>query len=168
MKVNIDRARCWLSIGTAVFVLSGCEYSEDVHHLSGEDHDEISIRATLAQLDNVAQPAEDLADLYLDDAVILQPGQVEVRGREAIMELMRAQADGPELEMKHRIDELAWFEDVIIVQGGVTGVARPDDGSGPYPFATQNLIVFKRAPDGRARIWKVIYNSAASPPSASE
>lgn len=107
-------------------------------------------------------PAVTLADLYMDDAVILQPGQPVVRGRAAIIALMKQQAAGPALDMRHRIDEYTAFADIIVVQGGVTGMARPADGSGPFPFATKNLILFKRNAAGEPKIWKVIFNPAPS------
>lgn len=118
------------------------------------------VEAVLSKLDQTRLPADELADLYLDDAVILQPGEPEVQGRDAIMELMEAQAAGPELAMRHRIDDYTQFDDLIVVQGGVTGEARPSDGSGPFAFATKNVILFRQDELGTWRIWKVIFNSA--------
>ena len=149
-----------IALAAASLALSGCGEFKDVHHPGSPEHDDFSVRNTIQTLDQTTLPAEQLADLYLDDAVILRPGLPEVRGRAAIVALMKEQAAGPALEMTHRIDEIARFDDVIVVQGGVTGEARPADGSGPFPFATQNLIVFKRNGKEVPKIWKVIYNAA--------
>ncbi|MEM7689265.1 MAG: nuclear transport factor 2 family protein [Pseudomonadota bacterium] len=144
----------------ALLVLSACADVRDAPVSASAEADALAVEKFLATLDKTTLPADTLADLYLEDAVILRPGLPEVRGREAIVALMKEQAAGPALEMTHRADEITRFDDILVVQGGVTGVARPTDGSGPFPFATQNIILFKRDAQGEPKIWKVIFNAA--------
>ena len=143
----------------AVLILAACT-AQPVPSQPDEAATKASIEAILAQLDQVERPAEELADLYTDDAVILRPGLPQVRGRDAVVALMEEQASGPELDMTHRLDEFRVHGDLIVVQGGVTGEARPADGSGPFAFATQNLILLKRQADGQLKIRRVIFNAA--------
>ncbi|MEL6709333.1 MAG: hypothetical protein AAFP79_13715 [Pseudomonadota bacterium] len=147
-------------LAACILTLSACYEASDMPRPGSTEHDDATVQTTLAALDDVRLPPEELADLYLDDAVILRPGLPVVRGREAIIELMKEQAAGPALNMTHRMDELTRFKDVLIVQGGVTGTAQPADGSGPFPFSTQNIIIFKRDSELQPKIWKVIYNAA--------
>jgi uncharacterized protein (TIGR02246 family) len=158
-KANI-LARSFLTLACAASVLGACSQEQAQTAIVDELADRQAAEQILATLDQTTLSAETLANLYLDDAIILQPGQAAVQGRDAIVELMEAQAAGPALDMTHRIDDFAAFGEVVVVQGGVEGVARPGDGSGPFPFETKNLILLKRDGEGGLKIWKVIFNSA--------
>ncbi|MEM7701506.1 MAG: hypothetical protein AAF251_06165 [Pseudomonadota bacterium] len=158
LKTECIQARS--ALAAAMLALGGCAGAVEEPVIPSAENDRQAVSEILGKLDQTTLPAETLADLYLDDAVILRPGLPEVRGREAIVELMKEQAAGPALEMTHRMDELTRFDDALVVQGGVTGSAKPDDVSGPFPFATQNVLIFKRDPQGIPKIWKVIYNAA--------
>ncbi|MEL7446725.1 MAG: nuclear transport factor 2 family protein [Pseudomonadota bacterium] len=149
----------WITSGLIAFALAGCGTSDEETGDAQRLSDRTKVEMILATLDQTTLPAEQLADLYHEDAVILQPGQPEVRGRNAIIDLMNAQAAGPALDMEHRIDDYSAFAEIIVVQGGVTGTGQPETGE-PFEFATKNVIIFKRDGDEEPKIWKVIFNNA--------
>ena len=124
------------------------------------DQDRETVVSILSDLDDPALlPAEQLKN-YVSDAVILAPGQAEIRGHAAIEQHLADARQSARIEMRHDIVELSAFEDIVLVQGGATGTAQPHGDPNRYPFETKSQIMFKRMADGSLKIWKVIYNDA--------
>lgn len=119
-----------------------------------------AVRKIFSDLDNRdLLPADQLKN-YDQDAVILPPGETEIRGLAAIRRHLANVRDQAVVEMTHHVIELSSFADTVIVQGKAVGTAQPHGDPDKYPFETKNLILFRRAPDQSLKIWKVIYNQA--------
>jgi hypothetical protein len=60
--------------------------------------------------------------------------------------------------MTHEIVTLHSYPDLVLTTGRVMGVWHPVSGGKPTPFETNNMITFRRAPDGSLKVWQVIFN----------
>ncbi len=125
--------------------------------------DRAQVEAIFQSLDRIDQPVAVRVDDYTDDAVILVPGEREIRGHDAIAEHLGAIGVGVSLVTEHQIVELSSFETLVVVQGRVVGTATPDNSEETFAFETKNLILLRRRPDGELKIWRVIYNAAPAP-----
>ncbi|MGF1543916.1 MAG: YybH family protein [Parvularculaceae bacterium] len=141
----------------AVVLLTSC-----AHQTSSFDdaRDARRVRAIFEDLDDRSLPAGEQIRNYTDDVVLLEPDEPEVRGLDALEARLSEFGRGVDLATSHEIVELTSFDDIVVVQGKVTGTAQPDGDPNAYAFETKNIIIFKRSRDGGLKIWKVIYNAA--------
>lgn len=139
---------------------SACVAAHSGETSVNSDADRQRVMEVFQRLDNISLPTEVKLLDYTNDAVILVPDEREIRGLDEIEAHLSAFGDGVELQTKHSIVELTSFDEIIAVQGRVTGTARPDGQSDVFRFETKNLILFRRAPGNQLKVWKVIYNSA--------
>ncbi|MDJ0920219.1 MAG: nuclear transport factor 2 family protein [Henriciella sp.] len=122
------------------------------------------ILSVLERLDDRSLTTEEQLKNYLSDAVILPPGEAEIRGREAIRDHLNGFGTGVDLIARHEIVELDFAGETALVQGRVIGTASPDGDPNTYAFETKNLIVMEPDAAGALKISKVIYNSAPTAP----
>jgi uncharacterized protein (TIGR02246 family) len=89
------------------------------------------------------------ADLWLDDAKIIQPDGQPIEGRDAVIAALQALVDsGAQLEIE--IARVFIAGDVAIVLGRLT-LGGIDGGDEPFTQAGESVVVYSRRPDG----WRI-------------
>ncbi len=121
----------------------------------------MQIEKILAVLDNNALTVEEQLEVYDDAVVHMAPGSQVNFGKEALRVYLNEQRQYGSAEMQHKIVEMEAYEDLVLMQGEVTGTFYPKDGTRPVEFKTKNLFVFD-SKEGVLKIKKIIYNT--SPP----
>ncbi|MHA7901469.1 MAG: Cif family virulence factor [Henriciella sp.] len=141
-------------------LISACVAIDFDEATADRETDRQMVMEVFQRLDNISLPTDLKLLDYTRDAVILVPDEKEIRGLDEIEAHLSTFGNGVELQTKHSIVELTSFEEIIAVQGRVTGTARPHDQNDVFQFETKNLILFRRTSDDQLKVWKVIYNSA--------
>lgn len=127
-----------------------------------DDAQRAEIVSVLAQLDDRTLSTDEQLENYLPDAVILPPGEAEIRGTDALRVHLDEFGSDADLTTQHEIVELDFIGTTALVQGRVVGTASPHGDPNTYDFETKNLIVLQPDEDGALKISRVIYNGAPS------
>jgi len=89
------------------------------------------------------------ADLWLDDAKIIQPDGHAIEGRDAVVAALQALVDsGTQLEIE--ITHVFIASDVAIVLGKLT-LSGIDGENEPFTQTSESVVVYSRRPDG----WRI-------------
>jgi len=100
------------------------------------------------------------ADLWLDDAKIIQPDGHAIEGRDAVIVALQALVDsGVQLEID--LARVFIAGDVAIVLGTLTLSGTSDEGE-PFSHASKSTVVYSRRPDG----WRIAIDSPWGLPAA--
>jgi uncharacterized protein (TIGR02246 family) len=100
------------------------------------------------------------ADLWLDDAKIIQPDGHAIEGRDAVICALQALVDsGVQLEID--LARVFIAGDVAIVLGTLTLSGTSDEGE-PFSQASKSTVVYSRRPDG----WRIAIDSPWGLPAA--
>ena len=115
------------------------------------------IKAILKVLDNKDIAIDDKMPLYTDDLVHMAPNNKAITSKAELSSYLKNQAVYGYSDMTHEIIDYEIINDIVVMQGQVTGTFHPSNGNSPIAFKTNNLFVFKRV-NGDLKIWKIIYN----------
>jgi ketosteroid isomerase-like protein len=118
------------------------------------EEDARKVRAVLSVIDR------DVTDtsIYVDDVVHMGQDSRPITNREALTRALAAEATHGRAEMKHELVSIHSYPDMVLTRGRVTGSWRPAAGGAGVPFETNNMITFRRMPDGSLKVWHVIFN----------
>lgn len=135
---------------------------------SGTEADLAGIRR-LHEADQRAAKAGDYAalrSLFTDDAVILPPGAVALRGRAAIRESFIRMSERPQteivLEYEYVPDEVQVVGDLAYEWGVFRGRVRRRDGT-EVEERCKAMRILKRQPDGEWKIHRTMWNAIEEP-----
>jgi uncharacterized protein (TIGR02246 family) len=119
----------------------------------------------LHEADRRAAKAGDYAalrSLFTDDAVVLPPGAVALRGRDAIRESFIRMSERPRtelvLEYEYVPDEVKIEGDVAYEWGVFRGVVRREDGS-EVEERCKAMRILKRQANGEWKIHRTMWNA---------
>ncbi|HKK26934.1 MAG TPA: DUF4440 domain-containing protein [Gemmatimonadota bacterium] len=91
-------------------------------------------------------------DFYADDAVFMPPNQLEVRGREDLLEYWRERPDEGLLELELEPTRVENSGDLAYEVGRYTSILRPRHGALLQDYG-KYLVVYRRQEDGD---WKAV------------
>jgi uncharacterized protein (TIGR02246 family) len=107
-------------------------------------------------------------DIYDEDAILLPPGESEVRGRAAIRPRYEKLFADYEPRLTTVIDEIIVSGDWAIVRGRNRGAFVSRRGGANRTLTTDTYVqAMHRGADGRWRITLLIWHSSGPPPGAS-
>ena len=112
------------------------------------------VRAILARIDADVTDT----DIYAEDVVHMAQGSRAITSRAELRRVLLEEANHGRSTMTHELVTLHSTPDFVLTRGRVTGSWRPAAGGAPMPFETNNMITFRRAPDGSLKVWQVIFN----------
>ena len=99
--------------------------------------------------------AEDCANTYSVDGVVMAPDQPSFHGRQTIKEryekMFSARNDTTKMEMTETVNEVIYFEDWAVIRGSGYESRDSIDTKGTYKW----IILSKRQPDGR---WETVWD----------
>lgn len=124
-----------------------------------ENLDREKVKAILSVLDDQEISIEEQLKVYLEnDLEHFPPGGRKITAITKLRtHLLESRASGT-MEIKHKIENLSSFSDIVLMTGKTTGAFKPKNGDVFYPFETKNLFVFKRTKNDSLKISKVIWN----------
>jgi uncharacterized protein (TIGR02246 family) len=93
------------------------------------------------------------ADLWLDDAKIIQPDGQAIEGRDAVIGALQALVDGG-IRLEIDLARVFVAGDVAVVLGTLTLSGTSDEGE-PFTQASKSSVVYLRGPDG----WRIAIDS---------
>lgn len=116
--------------------------------------DEANVRALLKKID------ADVSDtsVYANDVVHMAQGSRAITSKLELAKVLKAEASYGKTVMTHEVLSLDSYEDVVIVRGRVKGNFYGEPNTAGFPFETNNMMTFKRQPDGSLKVWQVIFN----------
>lgn len=121
------------------------------------------IRRILSVLDDSAISVEEQLEVYSPDIVHMAPGHETNVGKEMLGAFLKEQRAHGTVKMKHKVTDFEVYDDIVIMQGEVSGLYYAKNKTTPIEFKTKNLFVFD-ANEGGLKIRKVIYNSSPNTP----
>jgi ketosteroid isomerase-like protein len=132
--------------------VSACPLPSSIAY-SVED-DTRKVKAILEVIDR------DVSDtsIYVDDVVHMAQGSRAITSKAELHKVLAAEATYGRSQMKHELVTINSYPDMVLTQGRVKGEWHPADGAEPTPFETNNVITFRRLPDGSLKVWQVIFN----------
>jgi len=123
----------------------------------------------LHETDRRAAKAGDYAtlhSLFTDDAVVLPPGAVALRGRDAIRESILRMSERPHTEMvleyEYQPDEIQIVGDLAYEWGVFRGRVRREDGT-EVEERCKAMRILKRQPSGEWKIHRTMWNAIEEP-----
>lgn len=99
--------------------------------------------------------------IYSYDVVHMAQGSRPITSKAELQKALTAEASFGRSRMTHQIVTLHSYPDMVLTRGRVKGTWHPANGGAVVPFETNNMITFRRAPDGSLKIWQVIFNRIA-------
>ena len=153
------------AIAFVVFVAAGCSAKAP----SGHDAvaDEAAIRRSLAEIERSfnAGDADAMFAQYRDDVLVSAPGQEEIVGKAAWREGMGKTPASVALQVHFDTQEIAVSGDLAYERGTFTmDMTDKASGSRVGSVKLRHVHLFRREADGRWKGWRLIENSADSPP----
>lgn len=126
-----------------------------------ENPDRKKVEEILSVLDNQELAVEELLKVFSDnDLEHFPPANKKITSLEQLKEhLLESRASGT-TEVKHSIEKLSSYPDIVIMTGKTKGKFKPKGEDKFYPFQTKNVFVFKRVKGDSLKISKVIWNAA--------
>lgn len=117
-------------------------------------NDETLVRNILKKIDT------DVSDtsVYANDVVHMAQGSRAITSKDELAKVLKAEASYGKTVMTHEIVSLNSYDDIVLVRGRVKGDFYSNAGGAGFPFETNNLMTFRRQPDGTLKIWHVIFN----------
>ena len=106
-----------------------------------------------------------LAATYADDAVMMNPNQASVEGKQAIRAAYEARFKESALKAAVTLLETQVAGDWAYDRGNVTINVTPRSGK-PMEESVKYVFIYKRQPDGSWKVYRDISNSNNPPPSA--
>lgn len=163
---GIPGLRLSLAVVVCLVVVAGVAYS--VPRSAPADEAARSGIEKLHQQDVAATLAHDpqaLADLFTDDAVLLEPGSAPVIGKQAILaENKKDQAEHPHMKVISYKPEI---KDIQVVDGVAfewdyfdASFSESGKGNDVQSFRAKALRILKRQPDGSWKFSRVMWNLA--------
>jgi ketosteroid isomerase-like protein len=96
--------------------------------------------------------------IYVDDVVHMAQGSRAITSRAELSKVLAAEASHGRSDMTHELVTINSYPDMVLTRGRVKGNWLPANGGQPSPFETNNMITFRRLPDGSLKVWQVIFN----------
>jgi uncharacterized protein (TIGR02246 family) len=93
------------------------------------------------------------ADLWLEDATIIQPDGQSIQGRDSVVGALQTLVDRG-VEIKIDLARVFVAGDVAVVLGTLTLSGTSDAGE-PFSQASKSTVVYSRGPDG----WRIAIDS---------
>ncbi|HVT40081.1 MAG TPA: DUF4440 domain-containing protein [Gemmatimonadaceae bacterium] len=113
-----------------------------------------------------ADNASDLAKVmsfYSDSALLLPPGEEPVQGHRTIQPRYQRLFDEYRPAIEGMIAEVRLGGEWAFVRGRNRGVLHSKAGAGDRMLNDVYIMLLKREPDGRWRIWELMWHSSAPP-----
>jgi len=129
---------------------------------SGDQTRDLEAITALRKENVAANNAGDVSALlaqFTDDAVLLPPGQLPVRGKAALEAFSRPFHEQYDVETEQTAEEVVVAGDWAYEWGMLTGTARPLAGGEAMQADMKYLYVYERQPDGSWKIAVDIYNN---------
>ena len=139
-----------------LFLLTAC-LSESKQAYS-EAEDKQMVLEILKNLDSHTLDIDTKMSVYSEDVVHMGQGSPAITNLADLRAMLQEERRWGHSEMKHEAYEIHSYADHVIVRGGVKGTWYAKDGNSNMPFQTNNLITFKRTPEGGLKVWHVIFN----------
>ncbi|WP_147404393.1 hypothetical protein [Aquimarina sp. AD1] len=136
---------------------TGCNNQKEKQNFSIEK-DQKSVMAILKILDNHTISTEDKMKVWVDDLVHMAPNQPLITDKMALIAHIDKEKEFGFADMKHEITEIHSYQEIVVMQGKVTGTFYPANTETSNTFSTKNLFVFRRIKNDSLKIWKVIFN----------
>lgn len=96
--------------------------------------------------------------IYVDDVVHMAQGSRAITNKAELRKTLAAEATYGRSQMTHELVTINSYPAMVLTRGRVKGTWHPANGAEPVPFETNNVITFRRLPDGSLRVWQVIFN----------
>ena len=106
-----------------------------------------------------------LAATYADDAIMMDPNQAAIEGKQAIQAAYEARSKENAVKVALTPLETQVAGDWAYVRGTLTATVTPKSGK-PMEESGKYLFIVKRQPDGAWKIYRDISNSSEPLPSA--
>ena len=106
-----------------------------------------------------------LAATYADDAIMMDPNQASVEGKQAIRAAYEARFKESAFKAAVTPLETQVAGDWAYDRGNLTATVTPKSGK-PMEESGKYLFIFKRQPDGSWKVYRDISNSNSPPPTA--
>jgi uncharacterized protein (TIGR02246 family) len=134
----------------------------------GTEADKDAIRALLAEASAAhrAGDPERWTALFTDDVVIMSPDRPAITGRQAVAQLGREQFAKFRSTADIKPVEIEVCGDWAFARTAVTGAFTPKDGSAPMDLDYKEIAIYRRQPDGRWKVARLIGNSNRPPSTA--
>jgi ketosteroid isomerase-like protein len=118
------------------------------------EDDRRKVEAILKRIDT------DITDvsIYSDDVVHMAQGSRAITSKAELQTVLNAEASYGRSNMVHELVTIHSSHDMVVTRGRVEGTWHPANGGKATPFETNNMITFRRAPDGSLKVWHVIFN----------
>ena len=118
---------------------------------------EVDSRIVKAILKRIDTDITDVS-IYSDDVVHMAPGSRAITSKAELHKVLKAEASYGRSDMVHELVTIHSYQDMVLTRGRVKSSWHPANGGKATPFETNNMITFRRAPDGSLKVWHVIFN----------
>jgi uncharacterized protein (TIGR02246 family) len=151
----------FLTVIPLVFLLCltfSCEKGEEMAEEPAVDveADITAIKGMLDQFDtllNAGEPERLVSLNYAEDAVRMPPDEPMVKGKAAILEWFKQEAEQYTLQIDNAPEEAQVDGDLAFMRGTFSGTITPKTGGESIPALGKWMAVYERQADGS---WKVI------------
>ncbi|WP_224484521.1 Dabb family protein [Robertkochia aurantiaca] len=136
-----------------LFTLTGCQPEQDAEldtvNLLNEYREALGSKS-----------AENVADIFHDDAVLLAEGTNPIRGREAIIEHFR-QIEDLDFNEDFKVQEIIKSGEYLIVETDNIGSWSDPESGASGEFNVKGQMILKKNQEGDLKIFRYTYNSNA-------
>lgn len=146
-----------------VAALGGC----GTHSVSASDAvDEAAVRRTLADTEQRINRGDlGFVDVFAKDAVIIAPSSPDIVGDVAIRSMYGDLLKHASMTVHFSTEEVVVAGDLAYERGTYTlRISDKSSGKVLQDVKNKHLHIFKRQPDGTWKTWRMMVNSADSPP----
>jgi ketosteroid isomerase-like protein len=142
---------------SALFFSLHCCKQPEQHKIIASTEDTKKVKKILETLDVYGKDINATMDIFTDDVVHMAQGKRATTNKEELQQVLTKEAGYGETIMKHTIIEIHSYSDMVLTRGKAIGTWAPPNGAS-IPFETNNVITFRRSPDGGLKVWHVIFN----------
>lgn len=122
------------------------------------EEDTRMVKEILALFDDHTIDFETKIAVHVEDLVHMAQGHKAVTNQQDLLKAWKEEAKWGHSEMTHHLISIHSYDDMVLTRGKAIGHWYPKDGTEAQPFETNNMITFRRMPDGSLKVWQVIYN----------
>jgi ketosteroid isomerase-like protein len=122
--------------------------------------DTAQVKAILAAHDRLQPAIEEYFASVAEDMELLPNRGAAVEGKAAYRRHVEQFYASGDIHIRHEVVAVDSFAEVVIVRGRAVGTFAAPGQKDVNTFQTHNLFVFKRAPDGKLEVWRIIFNDA--------
>lgn len=143
--------RFWLPI--LILSLASCQQQS-----FSSEADRHMVEEILRLFDDPETPIDRLLEVHVEDLVQMPQGAGAITNKVDLRESWEEERKAGHSRMRHEAITIHSYSDMVLTRGRVTGHWTPISGEVSFPFETNNIITFRRMPDGQLKVWQVIFN----------